>query len=384
LTALAADANYIGVQRENTINYPVADNVVIYKNSLVCLNTSGYAVPAADTASYVCVGIAVSKVDNTVTGHTAGGKRIDVRSGVNVKHLVTSGATQASVGTTYFVTDSATVATSSTNSVVAGICSGFNSATDIDVFIPLAPNGVSGIAGLTATASELNELHSVTPGTASASKAAVLGASKNLDTLVINGTGANALAVGPNGTTNPAFNVDNSTASAATGLNIKAAAAGGGVAESVLSSGTNESWTMNAKGSGSIIIGNTSTGIVVLGRGAASAVVFGNTKATISTQNITPTAAQIVGGIIEHATTTGAGTATLDTAANIDAALPSVTTGDTFDVLFANTGTQTSTITTNTGLTLKGTAAVPSGKNAMLTFFRTGSAAWTVYITVSA
>ena len=46
----------------------------------------------------------------------------------------------------------------------------------------------------------------------------------------ITSSSANALAVGPNGVTNPTFNVDASTASAATGFNVKSAAAAGGVA----------------------------------------------------------------------------------------------------------------------------------------------------------
>lgn len=79
---------------------------------------------------------------------------------------------------------------------------------------------------------------------------------------VITSSSANALTVGPNGTTNPSFNVDASTASAATGLNVKSAAAASGLAVSVVSSGTNENLTVNAKGSGTITFGNTSTGNV--------------------------------------------------------------------------------------------------------------------------
>jgi hypothetical protein len=66
----------------------------------------------------------------------------------------------------------------------------------------------------------------------------------------ITASSANAFTVGANGTTNPQFNVDTSTSSVATGLNIKGAAAGGGVALTVLSSGTNEALSINAKGSG--------------------------------------------------------------------------------------------------------------------------------------
>jgi hypothetical protein len=200
----------------------------------------------------------------------------------------------------------------------------------------------------------------------------------------ITSTSANALAVGPAGTTNPSLNVDASTASAATGLNVKSAAAGSGLALTVISSGGNESLTEDAKGSGTISLGNTSTGLVALGRGSTKQAIQSSTKTSLATQNITPTAAQLLGGYIAHASVTGAGTATLDTAANIDAAISGVTTGDMFNCYYANTGTQTVTITTNTGLSLKGTVAVTTGKNAILSFLRTGAAAWDVVITVSA
>jgi hypothetical protein len=91
--------------------------------------------------------------------------------------------------------------------------------------------------------------------------------------VTITSSGANALAVGPNATTNPTFNVDASTASDATGVQVKGAAAGGGVALSALSSGASEALKIDAKGSGQLIIGGTSTGYTVLNRGALAAPV---------------------------------------------------------------------------------------------------------------
>lgn len=122
----------------------------------------------------------------------------------------------------------------------------------------------------------------------------------------------------------------------------------------------------------------------VLRSSSGNAPVDSATLATLSAQNVTPTAAQLYGGIVAHVTVTAGGTFTLDTAAHIDTAIPGVATGDSFQCLMANTGNQTSTITTNTGLTLVGTVAVTTGKTALLTFFRTGAAAWTVYCLVSA
>lgn len=104
--------------------------------------------------------------------------------------------------------------------------------------------------------------------------------------LTITGASSNALAVGRQGATNPAFNVDASTASSNTGINIKSAAAAGRVALSVLSSNTNEGLNIDAKGSGTIILGATSTGGITLTRAVtlsssinnpdSSTVRFGN------------------------------------------------------------------------------------------------------------
>ncbi len=77
---------------------------------------------------------------------------------------------------------------------------------------------------------------------------------------------ANALAVGPNGTTNPTFQVDTSASSVATGLKVTGAAAASGVALAAISSGTNENLTIDAKGSGTITLGATSTGNITLTR----------------------------------------------------------------------------------------------------------------------
>jgi hypothetical protein len=260
---------------------------------------------------------------------------------------------------------------------------------------------------------------------------------------VVTSSSANALTAGVNGVTNPAFNVDASAGSAATGWNHVAAAAGSGVALAVLSSNvnefgtidsrgtgalkfnslggtgpiqfggagsganatglkitpntagagvastvvstaTNEGWNLNAKGSGAITIGGVSTGPVSIGRGFVGVSIFSSTKTSIATQNSTPTAAQLLTGYIQHTSVTGAGTATLDTAANIDTAIAGVATGDSFECVYSNTGTQTVTITTAAGLALKGTLAIPAGKVAVLYFFRTGSAAWDVVCVVSA
>lgn len=91
----------------------------------------------------------------------------------------------------------------------------------------------------------------------------------------ITSTSASALTVGANGATNPVLKVNAATSSVATGLSVTGAAAAGGLAVAVISSGTNENLTINAKGSGTVTIGGTSTGNVVLGGGGGIVVVPG-------------------------------------------------------------------------------------------------------------
>ncbi len=80
---------------------------------------------------------------------------------------------------------------------------------------------------------------------------------------------ATALTVAKSGS-NYGLQVDTSTASAATGLKITSAAAASGIALSAISSGTNESITLDAKGTGSVSLGATSTGDILLGGGSGS------------------------------------------------------------------------------------------------------------------
>ena len=100
--------------------------------------------------------------------------------------------------------------------------------------------------------------------TVSASGAGITGNSTVAGTLGVTSTSATAFTVTGSGS-NYGLQVDESTGSAATGIKIKAAAAAGGVAVSVISSGTNENLTIDAKGSGTITLAGTSTGLVQIG-----------------------------------------------------------------------------------------------------------------------
>lgn len=99
----------------------------------------------------------------------------------------------------------------------------------------------------------------------SAAASVALPAGVTVGATTITSASANALAVGANGTTAPVFKVDASTASVATGVQVKGAAAASGVAVSAISSGTNENLTLDAKGSGTLTLNGTATGNIVLG-----------------------------------------------------------------------------------------------------------------------
>lgn len=172
----------------------------------------------------------------------------------------------------------------------------------------------------------------------SAGTVAVLGlaqtwtANQTVNANLILGTGnANSLVVGPNGTTNPAFNVDDSTASSATGLNIKSAAAAAGLAVSVISSGTNENLTIDAKGSGTINFASVSTGAVQL-----NGVVIPTISSTSTLTNKTITSStNTLGGV-----TMGLGSdATGDIYYNSSNILTRLAKNTTATRYLANTGT---------------------------------------------
>lgn len=97
-------------------------------------------------------------------------------------------------------------------------------------------------------------------------------------TSTITSTSANALTVGRQGATDPVLKINANTASVATGVTIVGAAAAGGVAVAAISSGTDESLTLDAKGSGTVTINGTATGAITLG--TATTVTAGSLTVT--------------------------------------------------------------------------------------------------------
>ncbi len=133
--------------------------------------------------------------------------------------------------------------------------------------------------------------------------------------LTVTSTGSSALAVGPNGATNPVLQVDASVASQATGLKITGLTTGAGATLAVIDSGSNSSLSINAKGTGAIAIGTVSTGAINLGTTGSGAVVnfFGSASGSTA---IVPAAAASGTLTLPSATDTLVGKATTDTFTN--------------------------------------------------------------------
>ncbi len=89
----------------------------------------------------------------------------------------------------------------------------------------------------------------------------------NQGATTITASSATALAVGRQGTTSPALQIDTATTSSASGIKITAAASTAGVAIAAIG-GAAEALTIDAKGTGTVTINGTATGNIVLGRAA--------------------------------------------------------------------------------------------------------------------
>jgi hypothetical protein len=175
-----------------------------------------------------------------------------------------------------------TIASTSSSALAVGANGATNPALQIDASAPSAATGLNvksgaaggGIAlsGLSSAANESLTLNAKGSGLVQIGFISNGGVQFGGQAAAVSSS-ATAFAVGPNAAPNPALNVDASAATLATGLNVKGAAAGGGVQLAAISSGTNENLSINAKGSGTISIGNTSTGSVAIGGGGGGLTV---------------------------------------------------------------------------------------------------------------
>lgn len=131
MVALTADKE-VEFDLNSIRSHPVAATTEIFLGALVCVNAAGNAVPAADTAGLIFVGVATEHADNNPGA--AGDIRVKVR--VNGMHrMVAAGLTLADVGEKVFTTDDQLVALSTTNSIHVGRITQFDTATSAMVNI---------------------------------------------------------------------------------------------------------------------------------------------------------------------------------------------------------------------------------------------------------
>ena len=102
----------------------VAGSTKLFGGGMVSVNAAGYAIPAVDTAATKMAGVSEAQVDNT--DGIDGDKQAIVRRGkvYIFDNSAANPVTLAHLFTDVFVEDDETVASSTTNNIVAGECVG--------------------------------------------------------------------------------------------------------------------------------------------------------------------------------------------------------------------------------------------------------------------
>lgn len=107
---------------------------------------------------------------------------------------------------------------------------------------------------------------------------------------------------------------------------------------------------------------------------------YQQTITDVNATNATPTIANILGGIVQHTSVSGAGTATVPTGTAMSGGISGVAVGSTVKWTYYNDGNQSVTITAATDHTLVGTAVVTTGKFVNITSVCTAAHVWVSYI----
>ncbi len=110
------------------VEFPVAAATKIYAGSMVCVNSDGFATPAADTGGYRFVGVAMEQADNSTGAN--GAEMVRLRR-CGVFEFDAAAISQAEVGDAMYAVDDQTFADTSgaTNHVKVGVLAKYVSAT---------------------------------------------------------------------------------------------------------------------------------------------------------------------------------------------------------------------------------------------------------------
>lgn len=105
----------------------------------------------------------------------------------------------------------------------------------------------------------------------------------------------------------------------------------------------------------------------------------GLTQVDVDAQNATLPAATLKAGLLVHTSTSAGGTLTVDTAANLDAAFPEWQIGETMICHYVNDGTQTVTLTGDTGTTRVSAQTIATLQGRRIVFLKTAASTYIVW-----
>jgi hypothetical protein len=115
--------------------HPLKAGAKIFKGGLVCADSTGYAVPGADTLNYTFVGVALESADNT--GGADGAATVRVQTSGVFSFAKSGAVTIADVGAALYIMDDQTVALAAgaTNDIACGKLEGLDGG---DVWVRIA------------------------------------------------------------------------------------------------------------------------------------------------------------------------------------------------------------------------------------------------------
>lgn len=201
----------------------------------------------------------------TIAGTTASGTSTITSTSANALTVGANGATNPVLkvnANTASVATGLTIVGAATGNGVA--LTAIDSGADTALTLNAKGTGTIGIGSVSTGAVTITPATTVTGNLTVGSSAVVITAATGATAITT--ASANGLVVGRLGATTPALQVDASTATSITGLKIKSAAAGNGLALSAVGEASNGNLTIDAQGSGTISLNVTGTGNIVMGR----------------------------------------------------------------------------------------------------------------------
>lgn len=106
------------------VPHKIAGSTKVEAGKMAAVNASGYGVEGSDTAGLIVQGMYTETVDNSDGSDGDLSAKVSRGKAYKFANSSTNAVTQAHVGSDVYVEDDETVASSTTNSIVAGKCLG--------------------------------------------------------------------------------------------------------------------------------------------------------------------------------------------------------------------------------------------------------------------